>query len=98
MSGIDGLTDNDTSRHVERVPQCAKSDFITYREAEFPDTYAEGFDMLVKMMNGCHDGRGGNLERTSVSARVAFGLFGERFMAPEPTTALVFLMQENLQT
>jgi hypothetical protein len=68
MSGIDGLTDNDTSRHGERVPQCAKSDFITCREAELRDTYAEGFDMLVKTMNGCHDRRGGNLERTSVTS------------------------------
>ena len=45
-------------------------------------------------MNAYHDRRGGNLERASAAARVAFGLFGERFLAADPTDALVFLMQE----
>jgi hypothetical protein len=68
--------------------------FHNGREAEVPDTYAEGFDMLVKTMNAYHDRRGGNLERLSCAARVAYGLFGKRFMAPDPTIALVYLMQK----
>jgi hypothetical protein len=64
------------------------------REVEVPTTWAEGFDMLTASMNRYHDRRGGNLERASVAARVAFGLFGERFLAADPTDALVFLLQE----
>jgi hypothetical protein len=41
-------------------------------------------------MGAYHDRRGGNLERQSVCARVAFG---EQFMAPDPTTALIYLVQ-----
>jgi hypothetical protein len=64
------------------------------RAIEVPDTYAEGFEMLTASMNNFHDRRGGNLERASVAGRVAFGLFGERFLAADPTIALVFLLQE----
>jgi hypothetical protein len=52
------------------------------RDAEVPETYDESFDMLVQTMNAYQDRRGGNLERLSCAARVAYGLFGERFMAP----------------
>ena len=52
------------------------------REAEVPETWDEGFDMLVQTLNAYHDRRGGNLARQSAAARTAFGLFGARFMAP----------------
>ena len=45
-------------------------------------------------MNGFHDARGHNLSRQSVAARVAYGLFGERFTAANPTDALIWLLPE----
>jgi hypothetical protein len=68
--------------------------FHNGRTSEVPETYAEGFEMLTASMNRFHDCRGGNLERASVAGRVAYGLFGAHFMAPDPTIALVFLLQE----
>jgi hypothetical protein len=64
------------------------------REMEIPETYAEALGMLDAVMNPYQDRRGGNLERISVAARVAFWIVGERFLAPDPTVALIFLMQE----
>jgi hypothetical protein len=64
------------------------------REAEIPETYAEGLEMLAKTMNAYQDRRGGNLERMSCASRVAFGLFGGRFLAADPTDALTSLLLE----
>ena len=64
------------------------------RTADVPTTWAEGERMIEHALGSFHDGRGGNLVRQSVAARVAFGLFGERFLAADPTDALVFLLQE----
>jgi hypothetical protein len=64
------------------------------REVEVPESYAEGETMLAAAMNGYHDARGHNLSRQSVAARVAYGLFGERFMAVNPTDALIWLLKE----
>jgi hypothetical protein len=64
------------------------------REIEIPESYAEGLAMLTQVMGAYHDRRGGNLARQSAAARVAYGLFGERFMAADPTDALVYLLQE----
>jgi hypothetical protein len=64
------------------------------REAEVPETYAEGLEMLAKTMNAYQDRRGGDLERMSCTSRVAFGLFGARFMAADPTDAVIYLLQE----
>lgn len=50
--------------------------------------------MLEQAMNPYQDRRGGNLERLSCAARVAFWIVGERLLAPDPTTALIFLLQE----
>ena len=60
---------------------------------EVPESYAEGLTMLTQVMNGYHDRRGGNLARQSAAARVAYGLFGEHFMAADPTSALVWLLR-----
>jgi len=68
--------------------------FHNGREAEVPETWDEGFDMLIQTMNAYQDRRGGNLERLSCVARVAYGLFGKDLMAPDPTIALVYLMQK----
>jgi hypothetical protein len=68
--------------------------FHNSREAAVPKSWDEGFDMLVQTMNAYQDRRGGNLARQSAAARVAYGLFGERFMAADPTDAIVFLVQE----
>jgi len=64
------------------------------RMIDVPETYNEGADMLRAAMNGFHDARGHNLTRASVAARVAYGLFGEHFMAADPTCALVWLLLE----
>jgi hypothetical protein len=64
------------------------------RDADVPDTWKEGEEMLAQAMNAYQDRRGGNLERMSCAARVAYGLFGERFMAPDPTIALLYVLQE----
>ena len=50
--------------------------------------------MLTHVLGRYFDRRGGNIERLSCVARVAYGLFGEHLMAPDPTIALVYLMQE----
>ena len=63
------------------------------RQVEVPQTWAEGEAMLRAAMNGYHDARGHNLARASVAARVAYGLFGEHFMAADPTSALVWLLR-----
>ena len=47
--------------------------FHNGREAEVPETWDEGFDMLIQTMNAYQDRRGGNLERLSCAARVASG-------------------------
>jgi hypothetical protein len=63
------------------------------REVEVPTTWAEGERMLTASLNAHYDGRGGNLERASVAGRVALGLFGAGSMAPDQTTALIYLLQ-----
>jgi hypothetical protein len=63
---------------------------------EVPTTWAEGEDMITLAMD-YHDGRGGNLAIQSACARIAFGLFGEKMMAADPTQALGFLMQRICQ-
>jgi hypothetical protein len=68
--------------------------FYKGRESEVPTSWAEGEEMLAHAMGKYFDRRGGNLERMSVAARVAYGLFGERFLAADPTDALVYLLQE----
>jgi hypothetical protein len=64
------------------------------REVEVPTTWSEGEKMLTNALGAYHGRRGGNLARQSAAARVAFGLFGAQFMAPDQTTALVFLLQK----
>jgi hypothetical protein len=64
------------------------------RIAEVPETYAEGLKMLTAVMNGYYDKRGRNLARQSAAARVVYGLFSERFLAADPTSALVYLLME----
>jgi hypothetical protein len=64
------------------------------REVEVPTMWREGEEMLTDAMNSYHDARGHNLARQSVAARVAYGLFGERFLAADPTSALVWLLRE----
>lgn len=49
--------------------------------------------MLTHALGAYYDARGQNLARLSVAARVAHGLFGERFMAADPTLALLYLLQ-----
>jgi hypothetical protein len=52
------------------------------REMDIPETYAEALSMLDATMNPYQD------------RRAAFWIVGERFFAPDPTVALIYLMQE----
>ena len=63
------------------------------RSVEVPTSWKEGEEMLIAAMNGYHDQRGHNLTRASVAAKVVFGMFGEHFLAADPTSALVFLLR-----
>jgi hypothetical protein len=54
------------------------------REVEVPDTYAEGFDMLVKTMNAYHDRRGGNLERLSCGGPRRIRVVRQTLHGPRP--------------
>jgi hypothetical protein len=69
----------------------------TYREIEVPTSWKEGEAMLTHALGSYYDKRGGNVARHSIAARVAFGLFGEQFMAADPTIALLYLLQRICQ-
>jgi hypothetical protein len=56
--------------------------FHNGREAEVPETWDEGFDMLIQTMNAYQDRRGSNLERLSCVARVAYGLLAKTSWPP----------------
>ena len=67
------------------------------REIEVPETWEEGRQMLLDVMDPHFDKRGGNLERLSAVARVAYGLFANKGGAvhpADPTIVLVYLMQK----
>ena len=58
------------------------------REVKVPTTWSEGEAMLTHALGAYYDGRGKNLARLSIAARVAHGLFGRQLMAGDPTLAL----------
>jgi hypothetical protein len=66
------------------------------RVYEVPDTWAEAEDMLIKGQR-YHDGRGGNIAQQSIAMRVAYGMFADKWMAADPTQAMMFLMQRICQ-
>jgi hypothetical protein len=55
------------------------------REAEVPVTWIEAEAMITNALGAYYDGRGKNLARLSVAARVAHGMFGKAFMAADPS-------------
>ncbi len=63
---------------------------------EVPETWAEGEAMITKAMKN-HDGRGSNLVLQAVVAQVAYGMFGDKWMAADPTQALCYLVQRICQ-
>ena len=66
------------------------------REIEVPTSWEESYEMLVDVMDPHNDHRGGNVERLSVCARVAYGMTADRrdvVIPADPTIALVYLMQ-----
>ena len=65
---------------------------VGYELIEVPETWAEGEKMIASAM-AYHEGRGGNTSLKSVLGRVAYGLFGEKFLAADPTQALAFLVK-----
>ena len=67
------------------------------REAEVPVTWIEAEAMITNALGAYYDGRGKNLARLSVAARVAHGMFGKAFMAADPTLALLYLLQKVCQ-
>jgi hypothetical protein len=65
-----------------------------YRDIEIPETWKEAEALITHSLGGYNDRRGGNVARHSVAARVAFAMFGEKYMAADPVSALMFLLQE----
>jgi hypothetical protein len=66
------------------------------REFEVPETWAEGTKIL-DYAYGAHSGRGANLAMQSACVRVAYGLLCNQELTPDPTEALVRLMQRICQ-
>lgn len=66
-------------------------------EADVPETWEEAYEMIQHTMKNYNDRRGGNNERLSVACRIAFGMFNKDGLIPDPTTALLFLMQKICQ-
>ena len=64
-------------------------------EAEVPTTWSEGEAMIANALGAYYDGRGKNLARLSIAARVIHGMFGRKYMAAEPTLALLYLGARN---
>jgi hypothetical protein len=50
--------------------------------------------MIENALGAYYDGRGKNLAKLSIAARVVHGLLGKRYMAGDPTTALLFLVRD----
>lgn len=65
-----------------------------WREIEAPTSWEEAHDMLTHVLGPHFDKRGGNVERMSVVARVAYGLFANDVSPADPTIVLVHLMQK----
>jgi hypothetical protein len=63
------------------------------REVEVPTSWHEAEKMIANALGSYYDGRGKNLARLSIAARVAHGMFGKQLMAGDPTLALLFLLQ-----
>ncbi len=59
---------------------------------EVPETWIESETMIIKAMKQ-HEGRGSNLVLQAIVAQVAYGMFGDAFLAADPTQALCYLMQ-----
>lgn len=63
-------------------------------DRDFPETWAECEKLLAVMTDGFYDQRGRNTTRRSACCDVAFAMFGEQFMAADPTMAMLYLMQK----
>jgi hypothetical protein len=61
---------------------------------EIPETWIEGERMITEALGPYYDERGRNVLRLSIAARVAYGLFGKQTMAADPTTALLYVLQQ----
>lgn len=66
------------------------------RVYDVPTTWREGEDMITHALRNI-EGRGSNTVLKNTCALVAYGLFGERWLAADPTTALAFLLQHICQ-
>jgi hypothetical protein len=62
------------------------------RISEVPETWAEAERMLEKIARYAGE-RGANVQIQSVCARVAYGLTCDQSVTPDPTEALLRLMQ-----
>jgi hypothetical protein len=63
-----------------------------HREIEIPETWAEAEKMLDYAYS-TYSGRGGNLAIQATCTRVAYGLLCDQSLTPDPTEALLRLMQ-----
>ena len=67
------------------------------RSVEVPETWREAEDMLTHALGSYYDERGRNIMRLSIVARVAHGMFGDKWMSPNPSTTLLYLLQRICQ-
>lgn len=67
------------------------------REAEIPTSWSEAESMVTSALGPYYDERGRNIMRLSIAARVAHGMFGQKFMAADPTMSLLYLLQKLCQ-
>ena len=67
------------------------------REIEIPTSWKEAEGMVTQALGPYYDDRGKNTARLSIATRVAYGMFGEKLMAGDPTTALLYLLQKICQ-
>lgn len=67
------------------------------RGVEVPETWREGERMITEALGPYYDDRGQNVMRLSIAARVAHGMFSERWLSPNPTTTLLYLLQNICQ-
>ncbi len=61
-----------------------------------PETHDEAHEMIAKAMeNGM--GKGGDSALSSACERAVFGMFGDRFIAPNQRTAMAYLIMRIME-
>jgi hypothetical protein len=94
IHSIHAADDTTSNRAMVREMKVVRAKRV--KEAEVPENWAEAERMITNAMR-YHDGRGGNLAIQSVCARIAYGMYGDKWMAADPTQALAYWIQRLCQ-